>query len=52
MSEEGETTIIFGPGDLAFGAHGTNEYVPVDQVIAACKVYAHLIIDWCGVVEA
>ena len=51
MSEEGETTIIFGPGDLAFGAHGTNEYVPVDQVIAACKVYAHLIIDWCGVVE-
>jgi acetylornithine deacetylase len=52
MSEEGETTILFGPGDLAFGAHGTNEYVPVDQVIAACKVYAHLIIDWCGVVEA
>lgn len=52
MSGEGETTIIFGPGDLAYGAHGTNEYVPVDQVVDACKVYAHLIIDWCGVNQA
>jgi acetylornithine deacetylase/succinyl-diaminopimelate desuccinylase-like protein len=50
MTGEGETTIIFGPGDLAFGAHGTSEFVPVDQIIEACKVYAHLIIDWCGVV--
>jgi hypothetical protein len=23
--------------------------VPVEQVVNACKVYAHLIIDWCGV---
>jgi acetylornithine deacetylase/succinyl-diaminopimelate desuccinylase-like protein len=51
MAGAGETTIIFGPGDLAFGAHGTNEYVPVDQVIDAAKVYAHLIVDWCGVSE-
>jgi acetylornithine deacetylase/succinyl-diaminopimelate desuccinylase-like protein len=51
MTGEGETTIIFGPGDLAYGAHGTSEYVPVDQIIEACKVYAHLIIDWCGVEE-
>lgn len=49
MTGAGETTIIFGPGDLAYGAHGTNEFVPVDQVIDACKVYAQLIIDWCGV---
>jgi acetylornithine deacetylase/succinyl-diaminopimelate desuccinylase-like protein len=51
MTGVGETTIIFGPGDLAYGAHGTSEYVPVDQVVDACKVYAHLIIDWCGVQE-
>jgi len=51
MTGAGETTIIFGPGDLAFGAHGTSEYVPVDQVIDACKVYASFIIDWCGVTE-
>jgi acetylornithine deacetylase len=47
MSEKGATTVIFGPGDLSWGAHGTNEYVPIDQVIAACKVYASLIVDLC-----
>ena len=48
MSEAGITTIIFGPGDLAMNAHGTNEYVPVQQVIDACKVYASLMMDCCG----
>ena len=48
MSEKGATTVIFGPGDLSWGAHGTNEHVSIDQVIAACKVYAGLIIDLCG----
>jgi formylaminopyrimidine deformylase len=48
MSEAGVTTIIFGPGDLAMNAHGTNEYVPLQQVIDACKVYASLMVDCCG----
>ena len=48
MNEKGHPTVIFGPGDLSWGAHGTNEYVPTDQVIAACKVYAGLIVDLCG----
>ena len=48
MSEAGVATVIFGPGDLAMNAHGANEYVPVQQVIDACKVYASLIIDCCG----
>ncbi len=48
MSEAGVATVIFGPGDLAMNAHGANEYVPVRQVIDACKVYASLIIDCCG----
>lgn len=48
MSEKGVTTVIFGPGDLAWGAHGTDEYVPIEQVVAACKVYAALIVDLCA----
>ena len=48
MSEAGITTIIFGPGDLAMNAHGANEYVPIRQVIDACKVYASLMVDCCG----
>lgn len=49
MAAAGQPTMIFGPGDLSFGAHGTNEFIPVQQVIDACKVYAAFIIDWCGV---
>lgn len=48
MSEAGVTTVIFGPGDLGMNAHGANEYVPVQQVIDACKVYASLMIDCCA----
>lgn len=52
MSEAGITTVIFGPGDLAMNAHGANEYVPVQQVIDACKVYASLMVDCCvGIAE-
>ena len=47
-SEAGVTTIIFGPGDLGMNAHGANEYVPVQHVIDACKVYASLMLDCCG----
>ncbi|MFN8591189.1 MAG: M20/M25/M40 family metallo-hydrolase [Thermomicrobiales bacterium] len=48
MAAADQPTIIFGPGDLGYGAHGANEFVPVQQVIDACKVYAGLIVDWCG----
>jgi acetylornithine deacetylase len=52
MSEAGITTVIFGPGDLAMNAHGSNEFVPVQQVIDACKVYASLMMDCCvGITE-
>lgn len=51
MSEAGMTTVIFGPGDLAMNAHGANEYVPVQHVIDACKIYASLMVDCCGEIE-
>ncbi|MFM9106887.1 MAG: M20/M25/M40 family metallo-hydrolase [Chloroflexota bacterium] len=50
MAAAGETVVIFGPGDLSLGAHGTNECVPVQEVVDACKVYASLILEWSGVV--
>jgi len=40
---------MFGPGDLNMGVHGANEYVPVSQVIDACKVLAAMMINWCEV---
>ncbi len=47
MSEAGQPTVIFGPGGLEMNAHGANEYVPVQQVIDACKVYASMMFDCC-----
>ena len=47
-ASSGFSTVIFGPGDLSFGCHGVDEYVPVDHLTQACKVYAHLILARCA----
>lgn len=44
--ELGIPSIIFGPGDLSMGTHAENEYVPIEHVINATKIYANLIIKW------
>ena len=46
--EAGIPALIMGPGDLSMGAHGSNEYVPVEQVINASKIYANMLINWLG----
>lgn len=40
-------TVIFGPG-LTEQMHSTNEWVDLDDVIAATKILALTIMDWCG----
>lgn len=49
LEKEGIPSVIIGPGNLGYGVHGDNEFVPVRDVIAAAKLYAAFIIDWCGV---
>jgi acetylornithine deacetylase len=39
--------VLYGPGDAAV-AHGVDEYVPIDEVVAAAKVAATLLVRWCG----
>lgn len=51
MRKKGQQGVIFGPGSLDMGVHGNNEYVPINQVIDCCKVYADMILRWCGVSE-
>ncbi|KFN16282.1 peptidase [Bacillus pseudomycoides] len=41
-------TIIFGPGETKV-AHYPNEYIEVDKMIAAAKVIACTLLDWCEV---
>jgi acetylornithine deacetylase len=39
--------VLYGPGDVRL-AHAADENVPLDEVITAAKVVAHLVADWCG----
>jgi acetylornithine deacetylase len=44
----GIPSLIYGPGDLTL-AHAGDEYVEIDEVITACKTFALLAMEWCGV---
>ena len=47
----GQPSLIFGVGDPSWGIHGTNEHVPVADLIKAAKVFAAVTMEWCGVAE-
>ncbi len=44
----GVPSVVYGPGDLRL-AHAANEHVPIDEIVIACKTFALLALDWCGV---
>lgn len=44
----GVDVITFGPGHISMNAHGADEYIPVDQFVDACKIYALMAMEWCG----
>jgi acetylornithine deacetylase/succinyl-diaminopimelate desuccinylase family protein len=46
-AEQGIDGTIFGPGRIA-QAHSPNEYVEIDQLVAACKAMALTTAQWCG----
>lgn len=50
LASAGIPTIIYGPGDLA-EAHTTNESIGVDELVTAARVYARLLVEWCGLAE-
>ena len=43
----GVDAISMGPGDVSMGAHGPDEYLPLEQFETAAKTYASMILDWC-----
>ena len=43
----GIPAISYGPGDLRV-AHADDEHCEIDEVLTACKTYAVLAIEWCG----
>lgn len=45
----GQPSLIFGVGDPSWGIHGTNEFLPVADLIEATKLFAATTMAWCGV---
>ena len=50
LFEKGQKCIFFVPENPDCGVHGTNEYVPVEHVIGATKIYAAMAMNWCELV--
>lgn len=47
----GQPSLVFGLGDPSWGIHGTDEFLPVADLIRATKVFAAVTMEWCGVAE-
>jgi formylaminopyrimidine deformylase len=45
----GQDCLVFGIGDPSWGCHGTNEFLPVADLITATKIFAATTMEWCGV---
>ena len=39
--------VVFGPGSLSWSVHGDNEFITVESLVTAAKVYASMMMDWC-----
>ena len=48
LNRAGIPAVTIGPGDLRV-AHAPNEYVDIEELIDATKIYALSIVEWCGV---
>lgn len=40
-------SVIFGPGNMG-SSHSVREYLPIDELATACKVYIRTAVDFCG----
>lgn len=48
LNQAGIPTITMGPGSIEI-AHTANEYITITDLMDAVKIYAHIIVDWCGI---
>jgi acetylornithine deacetylase len=48
----GQDCLIWGIGDPSWGIHGTNERIPVADLINGTKAFAAATMAWCGVASA
>jgi acetylornithine deacetylase len=51
LNRLGIPAIVLGPGALNNNVHGDNEFIYIDDLIKATKIYAAMAMDWCEVAE-
>ncbi len=47
-AQGGITALVIGPGETRV-AHYPDEYIEIDKMIEAAKLFANVIIDWCEI---
>lgn len=47
LASAGIPTVIYGPGGLA-QAHAVDEWVNIDDLLTAARIYAEMIVSWCN----
>jgi acetylornithine deacetylase len=47
LDAAGIPAVVCGPGSILV-AHAINEYVQLEEMITAAKIYALMAMDWCG----
>jgi acetylornithine deacetylase/succinyl-diaminopimelate desuccinylase-like protein len=48
----GQPSLIFGIGDPSWGIHGTNEFLAVADLLEGTRLFAAIMMAWCGVEES
>ena len=48
LAERGQIIVTCGPGLEGSGVHGPNEFISIDNLVEAAKVYALCALEWCG----
>lgn len=46
----GVPALVYGPGEFRV-AHASDEHVGIEELLVACRTYALLALEWCGVAE-
>jgi len=48
LNKSGIPTITMGPGSIEV-AHTANEFIEIEELLDAIKIYALIIVEWCGI---
>jgi len=51
LGRQGVPAVVLGPGALNNNVHGDNEFIYIDDLVKATKIYASMAMDWCEVDE-